>query len=408
MNEILDLQLAEYPLKDNLRSQLTLAPNTLKKCFQAAQIILNDTFCQTDFQRVSWYSQEWLQHVLDNALTAFDRACDRWRNLYKDAFFQLEDARRVIDCAVMGNATQEERKDAEALEREARRQIDLLVGQVSQGRAQTEFEFYPYRYFASEGFLPGFNFPRLPVRAYLPAGDSGEFISRPRTVAIRELAPSNVLYYEGNKFQIAKTKISVRGIENNYQRVAVCSNCGYFHEGEDSLRDTCANCGVKFASDSYGNPAKLNRVLPMDTMITRRRERITCDEEERLKYGYNVTTHFRYADLKQDSAVVIAEDGTELLKFSYGETATILRLNRGLRRGQEKGFKLDPTTGIWGERRTETSSDNLQTEVNLSISDTCNILLIEPIDLPEDNLEEFLATLQYGVQPTYVQNRTRY
>jgi len=43
----------------------------------------------------------------------------------------------------------------------------------------------------------------------------------------------------------------------------------------------------------------------MDTMITRRRERITCDEEERLKYGYNLTTHFRYADGKKKEGVLV-------------------------------------------------------------------------------------------------------
>ncbi len=47
----------------------------------------------------------------------------------------------------------------------------------------------------------------LPVRAYIRAGDKGEFISRPRIIAIRELAPTNVLYYEGNKYQVNKTLI---------------------------------------------------------------------------------------------------------------------------------------------------------------------------------------------------------
>ena len=48
-------------------------------------------------------------------------------------------------------------------------------------------EFYPYRYLASEGFLPGYNFTRLPLRVFIPGGDStGEFISRPRTIALRE------------------------------------------------------------------------------------------------------------------------------------------------------------------------------------------------------------------------------
>ena len=396
MNQILDLDLDGFPLKDSVRSQLTLTAVGRAKCLQAAQAILTDIFCQTDLNQTSWYSVNWLCDTLEQALTGFERACDRWRILYTEAVSQLEAARRIIDRSARGNVTQEERKLAEAQEREAQRQIDLLVGQLSSSN-QTEFEFYPYRYFAAEGFLPGYNFPRLPVRAYVPAGDQGKFISRPRVVAIREFAPTNIVYYEGSKFQIAKTRVAVGGIENCYRRVSVCSSCGYFHEGDNSLRETCENCGVKIAADSYGNPAKLNRVLQMGTMITRRRERITSDEEERLKYGYNVTTHFRYASQKQETATVLAPDGTQLLHLTYGETAKIWRINRGLRRNiQERGFKLDAASGVWGDSRNDQALE-LQTEVNLMVDDTCNIMVVEPVISPNHS-EAFLATLQYALE----------
>ncbi len=400
MNQILDLDLEAYPLKDSARSQLTLTPTSVETCIRAAQTILADTFCQADLNRTSWYSTDWLRYTLENALLGFDRACDRWRKLYSDAVFQLQAARKIVDRSAKGSVTQEERKLAQTQEREAQRQIDLLVGQVSPNQSQTELEFYPYCYFAAEGFLPGYNFPRLPVRAYIPAGDAGRFVSRPRVVAIREFAPSNVVYYEGSKFQIAKMRVSVGGIEGRYLRVSVCPSCGYFHEGDDSLRDTCENCGARIVADRDGNPAKLNRVLEVETMITRRRERITCDEEERLKYGYNVTTHFRYAPQKQELATVIAADGTHLLRLIYGETAKIRRINRGLRRDRtERGFKLDAATGVWGDRSTnDTPQENLQTEVNLMVDDTCNILLVEPVNIPTGNSEAFLATVQFALE----------
>lgn len=399
MNQILNLDLDGYPLKDTVRSQLTLTAQSLTKCLKAAEAILTDTFCQIDLKDASWYSVDWLRQTMEDALSAFDRACDHWRILYGDAVIQLEDARNLIDRSARGGATLEERNNAETQEREARRQIDLLVGQTSIGKSQTEFEFYPYRYFAAEGFLPGYNFPRLPVRAYVPAGDQGRFISRPRVVAIREFAPSNIVYYEGSKFQISKTRVPVGGIENSYRRVSLCPSCGYFHEGDNSLRDTCSNCSAKIAADSYGNPAKLNRILEMGTMITRRRERITCDEEERLKYGYNVTTHFRYASQKQETATVSAQDGTQLLRLTYGETAKIWRINRGLRRNkQERGFKLDAKGGVWGDSKNDEALDNLQTEVNLMVDDTCNILVVEPVNIPTTNSEAFLATFQFALQ----------
>lgn len=134
-------------------------------------------------------------------------------------------------------------------------------------------------------------------------------------------------------------------------------------------------------------------------MITRRQERITCDEEERLKYGYNITTYFRYAPQKQEKATVSTADGTELLRLTYGETATIRRINRGLRRNrQERGFKLDAATGVWGERGNNATPKSLQTEVNLLVDDTCNILVVEPVNIPANNAKAFLATFQFALE----------
>ncbi|BAY42014.1 DEAD/DEAH box helicase domain-containing protein (plasmid) [Nostoc sp. NIES-2111] len=399
MNKILDLELEDYPIKDSIRQQLTLSPAKLAQCLQACQSIFSDFFCQDDLQKASWYSVNWVQVTIENALNAFDRACKRWRDLYSESIKQREAARHTIDRSTRGNATQEERNNAEAQAREAQRQIDLLVGQT-QGKNSSEFEFYPYRYFAAEGFLPGFNFPRLPVRAFIPAGEGGEFISRPRSMALREFAPGNILYYEGSKFMVAKTKVPLGGIEGEYKRVSICANCGYYHDGD--FRDTCENCGAEIKPDTHGNIAKLTRVLPMDTAIARRRERITCDEEERLKYGYNITTHFRYANQKRESAIVQAACGTPLFKLTYGSTASIWRINRGLKKNREdRGFKLNPTTGVWGDSQNSAAQqtpDTLHPEVNLMVDDTCNILVVEPLDVPADNKEAFITTLQYVLE----------
>lgn len=167
MNQILDLDLEGYPLKESVRLQLNLSFSELTKCFQATQSILSDTFCQADLQKATWYSDNWLQHTLENAINAFNKACERWRELYDEAVNQLNEANRIIHRFAIGSVTQEERNNANNQQKEAQRQIDLLVGHT-QGKSNSEFEFYPYRYFAAEGFLPGFNFPRLPVRAYIP------------------------------------------------------------------------------------------------------------------------------------------------------------------------------------------------------------------------------------------------
>ncbi|MBD2560250.1 MULTISPECIES: DEAD/DEAH box helicase [Nostoc] len=396
MNQILELDSPDCPLKEDVTQKIKMSQEKLAKCLAATKLILSDTFCQNDLNKTSWYSENWLHFTLENADNAFDQACDRWRRLYKDAVEQLEKARESTSRYTRGYATQEERDIAKAQEKEALRQIDLLVGQV-QGKSNNQFEFYPYRYFAAEGFLPGFNFPRLPVRAFIPTEESGEFISRLRSVALREFAPGNVIYYEGSKFMVAKTKIPVGGAD--YQRVNVCFKCGYFHEGATSNRDTCENCGAKLV-DNNNNKALLTRLLSMETAIAWRRERITCDEEERLKYGYNITTHFRYDQQKCQSATVQTADGTELLRLTYGATADIWHINRGLnkKKSEERGFKLDIKTGTWGDAKNDLAKDSIHADVNLMVKNTCNILVVEPLSVPTDEREAFIATLQYVLE----------
>jgi ATP-dependent helicase YprA (DUF1998 family) len=397
MNQILDLEVQGYPLKGSIRTQLTLTQHQLDECLEAIASILEDKFCTDDLKKVSWYSPDWLKFTLDNAIAAFDKACDRWRKLYSDGVSQLEKSRLIIDRSARGNSTQEERDKADAEQKEAQRQIDLLVGNL-QTKNQTQFEFYPYRYFAAEGFLPGFNFPRLPVRAYIRTSpDSGEFISRPRSVALREFAPNNIVYYEGSKFMVTKTKIAVGGIENQYNRVSVCFNCGYFHPSDD--RDICENCGVQIKPDINGNIAKISRLLPMETAITQRRDRITCDEEERLKYGYNITTHYRYSEQKRKTAIVHTSSGQPFLRLTYSPTANLWRINRGLKKNRdERGFKLDIKTGEWGDNANNQSSENIHSEVHILVEDTSNILLVEPIGIDGEKNEALITTFQFVLE----------
>lgn len=398
MNEILDLDCEGYPLKESIQQQLTLSPEKLEECVQAARSILSDRFCQQDLQRTSWGSESWLRQTLENALNQFDQACDRWRNLYHDAVTQLQKARSTIDRAASGGVSKKERDNAEDLRQEAERQRALLVGQEDRS-GRTDFAFYPYRYLASEGFLPGFNFPRLPVRAYIRAGDKSAFLARPKVVAIRELAPNNIVYYEGSTYQVNKTKLPVGGPD--YQRAALCANCGYFHAGDGISRDTCEHCGARITTDSNGNPAKLNRLFTLESLSTRRYKRITCDEEERLKHGYNITTHFRFAEGKQEPATVTDSQGKKLLQLTYGETAELWRVNRGLRRANEQGFKLDLDTGEWWGNKAGNNTklpENLQTEVNLMVSDTCNVMLVELAELPDENAQAYLATFQHAIE----------
>ena len=101
--------------------------------------------------------------------------------------------------AIDTHTSRRDRELAARREADARNQLRLLRNEDSE-MGQTDF--YSYRYFASEGFLPGYNFPRLPLSAFIP-GRAGsrdqEYLNRPRFLAISEFGPKSLVYHEGQQ-----------------------------------------------------------------------------------------------------------------------------------------------------------------------------------------------------------------
>jgi hypothetical protein len=68
---------------------------------------------------------------------------------------------------------------------------------TNRSEESVESDFYPYRYLASEGFLPGYNFPRLPLRALIPTGRDVHVIDRPRFLvgSSTETGPPSIILF---------------------------------------------------------------------------------------------------------------------------------------------------------------------------------------------------------------------
>ena len=140
--------------------------------------------------------------------TSFDNACRRWRGLYLAALNQSKRQQRTI---LDPSRDPRDRESAKRLRAEAEAQLRLLL----ETAASTHSDFYSYRYFASEGFLPGYNFPRLPLSAFIPGRRQkqgmDEFLTRPRFLAISEFGPRSILYHEGSRYVINKVILPVEG-----------------------------------------------------------------------------------------------------------------------------------------------------------------------------------------------------
>ena len=323
----------------------------------------------------------WLDRVLMQLPKSFDSACNRWRDLYRAALSQVKRQQKIV---LDPSRDPRDRESAKRLRGEAEAQLRLLL-ETSDARQ----DFYSYRYFAGEGFLPGYNFPRLPLSAFLPgqkkAKGGDEFLTRPRFLAVSEFGPRSIIYHEGSRYVINKIIIPVESDENTLTRKAVqCVACGYIHPiDEDPGPDLCEKCQAKL-------PLPYDNLFRMQNVATRRRDRINSDEEERLRLGYELKTGVRFSQregiLSSLHADLVSAEGNPLLEMQYGHSAILWRMNLGWRRRKNKdqyGFILDIERGFWA-RNQEVDDDpedpiSPRTErVIPYVEDTRNCILIKP------------------------------
>ena len=377
----------DLPLRESARQQLHLGTTARAQLRERIERILAAD--REALAGAGWFDERWVDRVLDGAPEAFDRAFDRWRELYRTATAQLQQAHDLFLRA----RTPEQQQEARRQQEEALRQRNLLL-QVDVAREESDF--YPYRYLATEGFLPGYNFPALPVRAWVPRTDQGEFIPRPRFLAIREFAPQNIVYHEGAKWQVTRFQSPPGGLSARISQRRICLNCGAFAGSDLEL---CPVCQVVFD----GTNSQLLQLLEMPNVRLSRRDRITCNEEERIRRGYRIETVYQFAPAEAPPQRPVMEadaivGDAPVLRLVYAPAATVMLINRGWV-GRPDGFLVDLDTG---ELPTDPVSvpprPTSVVRVNLAVQETQNILLVRFAD-PELRADPVVeASLQYALK----------
>ena len=321
-----------------------------------------------DLESAPWWREGWIGDIAAGAAAAFDAACDRWRDLYRLARQEFDaQSRKSVDTSV----PHKERERAARRASDARIQLNLLSNEDSD---DFQTDFYSYRYFASEGFLPGYSFPRLPLAAYIPGLNGrreGDYIQRPRFVGIAEFGPGAVIYHEGARYQVVSVTLppSQPGKDGTVTTTARrCQACGYLHAEVVGI-DTCENegCGQLLGKTTRD-------LLRLTTVRTQRRDRISSDEEERRRSGFELQTAYRFAQHGTKpgriDATVVSDDQVDILTVAYGDSATIRKTNVGRRRrvnAEVQGYLIDVTTGRWLK---ENEKDEAPEEDGLEASST--------------------------------------
>lgn len=331
------------PLQDRVQ-QAIFDEGAQNRAILAAREVFRDVMPQ--LSEMPWWDEDWLERTIHNAPKRFDGAFARWRELFRAALVdQAEQNRRVLDHSL----SERDRATATNRRREAETQILLLKNESQEGRSMMS-DFNPYRYLAGQGFLPGYSFPRLPLAAYIPTKRSrsreGDFLQRPRFVAVREFGPGALIYHEGSRYQVTRVQLPPdAGGELTTGKAVRCEGCGYHHPVQRNA-DRCELCDHPLKGAITG-------LLHLHTVYTTKREKISSDEEERRRAGFRIITSYRFQDLgdrlsRQDA--IIRDDEGDIARLHYGDSADVHRINlRRLRTkpGEPDGFWIDPVTGKW-------------------------------------------------------------
>ena len=191
-------------------------------------------------------------------------------------------------------------------------------------------------------------------------------MQRARFLAIREFGPRALIYHEGARYEVTRIALP-RGGEGDKagevvrSEVRVCEACGYHHARATGL-DICESCSTPLSGSWKG-------MLQLQQVITRPRRRISADEEERNRVGYELRTTYRFATRPAPTgpvtgrldATVTGADTRPLAEVAYGDAAEIRVVNLGRRGRANKdvhGFMLDLIQGRWLPDSGEPAGDD--------------------------------------------------
>ena len=407
--QVLDLTVEGYPLRDHIVEEINM-PGLAMRAAAPMQRVLDQVLASLNGVVPHWLGDaaEFVRVAAETAPTSLDQAFKRWRELYDSARDQLVSANRRSQ---MSGLSAQDRRLTKSAQAQATDQLAIL----EQGRATNGSDFYTYRYLATEGFLPGYNFPRLPLYAFVPAtgGTSGQgaFLQRARFLAISEFGPRSLIYHEGRAYRVTKAKLPASARSENgeslaTQEITICQNCGGAHEIEV---ERCHACNTPMAG-----ALRVARTLRIENVETTPAERITANDEERVRQGFEIQTVFSWPS--RDGQIDVTEGElsageTALLSLQYANGAEISRLNKGLKRRREKsilGFSIDPQTGAWvrGDDEDDTAPPDEARSVRIVpiVKDRKNALLLRFASagaLSDTTLATVQHALMRGIEIVY-------
>ena len=147
------------------------------------------------------------------------------------------------------------------------------------------------------------------------------FLSRPRFLGLSEFGPHSIIYHEGSTYRVRRTILSPHdeaGISTSaklpVQWARICPECGYGHFGNQDEYERCSNC-----DELLEGGRTICNLYRIEQVSTPRANRITSDEEERQRQGFEMITTLRFSEengRRRIESVSITESEETLLEAS--------------------------------------------------------------------------------------------
>jgi len=376
--EVLNLENLSLPILPEIREQLSLSIEQKQELSNEFYTVVKGLMPKLEKQ--AWFSVDWITHIIEEIPSAFDRACQRWRDLYTEAYQAKSSATEQLKAAHLTQNSSEYRTAKATLD-QSQRKLDLLRNKAG---FKDFSEFYPYRYLASEGFLPGYNFTRLPIRIFLSDRDgTGNYVSRPRFQALVEFGPGNMLYQNGKKWRVGKMLLPPSEAGISLETLFIDKQAGYFSFNQQ-VKQHDVNI---FSGESYSgfqNKEVLANLMPLNDMTAYHSDRISSQEDERTKEVFDTQLGFALrAGNERQTIIEVNHLNDSLLTGRFLPSSDLIRLNLKLMKSKDsEGFWLHAQKGTWEsdlslKEMAEEEKEFIR-KVRLYTSITADCLYVEP------------------------------
>jgi superfamily II DNA/RNA helicase len=359
---------------------------------------------EPDLKGTWWYTEDWFNKKADSFVRRFKDVFNRWKTLYLSALNMMNKAHIVQkDPTLKSDSPQ--KIEAQNEYNTAKKQLSLLKND-SKKSGSNDSEFYIFRYLASEGFLPGYNFTRLPVRAFIgyKHKEEGEYVSRPRSVALKEFGAMNTIYHNGSKYRI--NRMTVLEADSLQRKVKISTNTGYAfldEEAETANVDPITRAELK--NDT--NCVFRKTLIELSESNGIPQERISCIEEERNSSGYDIKEYFRYPQgIASTKNATIQSGGVKLMNMIYGQSTELIKVNWGFKRSPFEAFAIDKRNGKWLTQKDLENQEtaNNKKDVLVFVRDTADTLYIQPLSslkLTSDQVTSLSYAIKRGIEQLF-------